>query len=49
MKQRSAVFGMDPADLNGMDFEGLDAEEITDDALSAPFFAHYEDKEALPR
>src|SRR5687767_12628595 len=40
------IYGIDPADLNGVDLEGLRAEEITD-ALWAPILEKYEAKEAL--
>jgi preprotein translocase subunit SecA len=47
MKQAvGEIFGIDPADLNGMDFEGMSTEEITD-ALWAPILQRYEDKEKL--
>jgi len=47
MKQAvGEIFGIDPADLNGMDFEGMNTEEITD-ALWAPILQRYEDKEKL--
>src|SRR5882672_6696763 len=39
------IFGIDPADLNGMDLEGMNTEEITD-ALWAPILQRYESKEA---
>jgi|SoiMethySBSTD1v2_1073268.scaffolds.fasta_scaffold01719_15 preprotein translocase subunit SecA len=40
------IFGMDPADLNGMDLSGMNPEEITD-ALWAPILQKYETKEKL--
>src|SRR4029450_5517697 len=40
------IFGMDPADLNGMDLSGMSPEEITD-ALWAPILQKYETKEKL--
>jgi preprotein translocase subunit SecA len=40
------IFGMDPADLNGMDLSGMRPEEITD-ALWAPILQKYETKEKL--
>jgi preprotein translocase subunit SecA len=40
------IYGIDPADLNGVDLEGMRAEEITD-ALWAPILEKYEAKEAL--
>jgi preprotein translocase subunit SecA len=40
------IFGMDPADLNGMDLSGMSPEEVTD-ALWAPILQKYETKEKL--
>jgi preprotein translocase subunit SecA len=40
------IYGIDPADLNGVDLDGLRTEEITD-ALWAPILQKYETKEAL--
>jgi preprotein translocase subunit SecA len=47
MKQAvGEIYGIDPADLNGVDLEGMRPEEITD-ALWAPILQKYETKEAL--
>jgi preprotein translocase subunit SecA len=47
MKQAvGEIYGIDPADLNGVDLEGMRPEEITD-ALWAPILQKYETKETL--
>jgi preprotein translocase subunit SecA len=47
MKQAiGEIFGIDPADLNGMDLEGMSTEEVSD-ALWAPVLQRYEEKEKL--
>ncbi len=47
MKQAvGEIYGIDPAELDGVDLEGMRPEEITD-ALWAPLLQKYETKEAL--